>query len=188
MASLSENKSDGTRRILVVIGRRLRTIHLGTMPEKKAAAVLEHVESLVATKATGSPREPQMTLWLASIDDTLHAKLAKLDFVTARVRPEDRDDKRLGEFLSEYIAGRSDVKPRTILVMKHARDNLVEYFKADKLLGDITEGDGDEWRLWLMGKKHLSQNTAGRRCRCAKQFFRRAVKKKSIPVNPFAER
>ena len=57
---------------------------------------------------------------------------------------------------------------------------------ADKPLRDITPGDADSWRVWLMGQS-LAENTVRRRCGFAKQFLRAAVRRRLITENPFAD-
>src|SRR5690606_27233061 len=74
---------------------------------------------------------------------------------------------------------------------------LVEYFGSSKPLSDISSGDADDWRLWMMAgevradetviRKKLGDNTVRRRCGFARQFFRAAVRKRLIGENPFAE-
>jgi len=71
-------------------------------------------------------------------------------------------------------------------VYGHTRRNLIDHFGADKLLKEITPGDADGWRLYLIGLG-LSDNTVRRRCGIAKQFFRAAVRRKLVMVNPFAD-
>jgi integrase len=61
----------------------------------------------------------------------------------------------------------------------------------------VTEGDAEEWRLWLLHheekqgkqviKRKLGINTVRRHCGRARQFFRAAVKRRLISSNPFGE-
>jgi len=89
----------------------------------------------------------------------------------------------LGEFLDEYIASRSDVKPRTQILYRQAKTALVEFFGADRPLRDITPGDGDAFRLFL-SNSGLSENTTRRHIGRAKQFLKAAARRKLIPQNP----
>jgi integrase len=91
----------------------------------------------------------------------------------------------LGGFLDRYFSKRTDVKPNTLTVWGHTRRCLLEYFGADRALDTITEGDADEWRLFLI-EQGLSDSTIRKRCGFAKQFLESAVKLKLIPSNPFA--
>ena len=87
---------------------------------------------------------------------------------------------------TNYIHSRVDVKTSTLLVLGHTRRNLIEYFGPDRLLRDISAGDADEWRLYLIGQ-NLADNTVRRRCGIAKQYFRAAVRKGLISKNPFRD-
>lgn len=50
----------------------------------------------------------------------------------------------------------------------------------------LTANDAEDWRLDLVSQK-LADNTVRRRCGIAKQFFRYAVKRGYVEVNPFAD-
>ncbi|MFM9961548.1 MAG: tyrosine-type recombinase/integrase [Planctomycetaceae bacterium] len=69
------------------------------------------------------------------------------------------------------------------------RRDLVARFGEDKLLRDVTPGDADEWRRWLLTreKNKLGENTIRRHCGRAKQLFRAALRKRLIAENPFAD-
>ena len=77
-----------------------------------------------------------------------------------------------------------DVKPGTAVVYGHSQRNLIAYFGMDKPLRDITPGDGDKWRLYLIGEG-LSDNTVRRRCGIAKHFLRAALRSHLVLSNPF---
>jgi integrase len=77
-------------------------------------------------------------------------------------------------------------------VFGHVRRCLVEYFRADKPLMEITPANAEAWRSWLPlptseGGQGLSDNTARRRCGIARQLFRVAVKNRLAGENPFAD-
>lgn len=97
-----------------------------------------------------------------------------------------RQSGQLGAFLTEYVAKRTDVKASTLIVWGNAQRNLLEFFGAAKPLRDITPGDADDWRLFLLGQG-LAENTVNKRCSVAKQVFRAAIRRKLIPDNPFAD-
>lgn len=75
--------------------------------------------------------------WLSKIGNVLHAKIAGVGLVLPRGQETPVKQTRLGELLEEYIAGRTDVKPRTRINLDAARRRLVEFFGADKLLAEI---------------------------------------------------
>jgi len=179
MASVG-NDRNGRKRLLFV-GRdgKRRTVRLGKASAKQAEAVKVKVESLVTAQLSGS-MDDETARWVAGLDDGMHAKLAAVGLVTPR------HSARLGPFLDGYIASRCDVKPATVTNWRHTRRGLLEHFGADKPLREITQGDADRWRLYLIGQG-LAANTVRKRCGNAKQFFRAAVRSKLVSENPFAD-
>lgn len=179
MASIGMD-GNGRRRILFVAGDGTRkTIRLGKVSQRQAEAFKVRVESLVAQGITGSA-DDEVSRWLAGLDDLMYSRLAAVGLIKART---SSGTLALGPFIDAYIEGRSDIKPNTRIGLGQARRNLVEFFSANKPLGDVTEGDAEEYRRHLIGK--LSVNTARRLCGRAKQFFRFAVRKRMIRENPF---
>ena len=181
MASIISDPN-GRKRIQFVAGDGTRkTLRLGKATMRQAEAVKVKVEqlALAASGVTGVV-DPDTAQWLAGLDDVMYDRLAAVGLVA------ERPCAKLGAFLDSYIADRCDVKPATALVYGHTRRNLIDYFGADKPLAEITPGDADRWRLYLISLK-LSDNTIRRRCGIAKQFFRAAVRRKLLAVNPFAD-
>ena len=99
---------------------------------------------------------------------------------------QKREQATLGTFLEGYIQSRCDTKPRTVAHLRRAQQDLLDCLGADKQLKKLTPGDGDEFRLFLLGKG-LAENTVRRRCGRAKQFFTAAVRRRLIPSNPFVD-
>ena len=147
----------GRRRILFVApdGKR-KPIRLGKVSERMAEAVCVRVEALVAAKLTGHAPDDEVSRWVANLSDTLAGKLAAVGLIPPR------DSTTLAAFLDDYIAQRADTKASTRTVYGHTRRCLVEFFGADKPLGEITPGDGDSWRLWLVTHEELADNTVRR--------------------------
>ena len=181
MASIG-NDSSGHRRILFVAGDGSRkTVRPGKATAKQAEAFKVKLEALVGAGITGS-MDDETSRWLAGLDDRTHGRLAAVGLVKAR-RPVGATT--LGPFIDGYTAGRTDIKPNTLIGLGQARRNLVAFFGESKRLADISAGDAEEYWRYLIGK--LSVNSARRLCGRAKQFFRFAVRKRIIPDNPFAE-
>jgi len=111
---------------------------------------------------------------------TYQPKLAAAGLIT------ERSSAVLGLFLADYIRGGHDIKPLTLEHLHRIKTDLVEHFGGEKPLRDITPGDADEFRLFLIGKR-LAENTLRRRCGRAKQFFTVAVRRQLIPINPFTD-
>ena len=169
--------------------RRRKTIRLGKASEKKAAEVCRRVEDLLTAKILGGSFDRDLATWLAGIDSALRQKLAK-----AGLAPAAATALRLGEFLEQYMAGRTDLKQSTRLVLGHTKRCLIAYFGANKSLRDIKPGDADQWRIWLATSANsrdndcdqLASNTVNRRCGIARQFFRAAIRLGLVESNPFS--
>ncbi len=182
MASIS-NDPNGRRRILFSAddGPR-KAIHLGKMSQRAAARILYRVEQLIEAKLTGHALDVDMAGWVGELHPKLAEKLARVGLIPKPQRPVAV---KLGEFLGEYLATRSDIKPSTRRHLEQAREKLVGFFGADKTFAIITAGDADEFRLHLF--QQLGDNTARRMCGRAKQFFRAALRKRLIAENPFGD-
>jgi integrase len=184
MASITR-EADGRRTIQFVgADRKRRSIRLGKISQRSAEAVKVKVEKLVFASITGHAADDETARWLASIDVVMHDKLAAVGLVPKR---EHEKQALLQDFIDGYVSGRADVKGSTAIVYGHTRRNLIDFFGAGKPLRDITAGDADAFRLFLIGQEKLADNTVRRRCGIAKQFFRAAVRRKLIADNPFTD-
>ena len=182
MASITR-QPNGRRTVQFVAadGKR-RSIRLGKTTQRTAEAVKIRVEQLNAAVIAGHAPDNETARWLAGLDQVLAKKLARAGLI---VDP-DRHTATLGPFLDQYIGGRKDVKPGTIEHLRRVEKNLLEFFGTNKPLRDISPGDAERFRLFLVDKP-LGKNTACRRCGRAKQFFKFAVRSRLIDDNPFAD-
>ncbi|MBI1311365.1 tyrosine-type recombinase/integrase [bacterium] len=191
MASLIQ-ESDGRRRIQFSDAKGKRpSIGLGSISERNARRIKDKVEQLVEHSITGIALDPEVSRWVAGLDDRLHRKLVKVGLAESRqveaVEPADESKAvTLGEFLDDYVDKRTDVKKGTLTFYGHTKRNLIAYFGSDKPLAEITEGDADDFRRFLKREK-LSDATVNRRSGLAKTFFRAAVRHRLIAVNPFQD-
>ena len=180
MASISK-EPNGRRRILFVAGDgKRKTIRLGKVNQRTAEAVRVKVEALVAAGITGHAVDDETSRWLAALDQIMLDKLSSVGLINRQCIVT------LGDFIDDYIEGRSDLKPRTRELLQVARNNLVSMFRADMPVRDFTEGDADTYRQSLLNQG-LAANTVRRRCGRVKQFFKAAVRRKLIDSNPFAD-
>jgi Phage integrase SAM-like domain len=214
MASIVRDPN-GRKRILYfnANGER-KALRLGKATMGDARTVATRIELLVAAKRNGTTPEPDTINWVASIGDELHAKLAINGLVAPRATAERGT---LAAFLDSCIFKQSDKKRSTTVCLMQCRNDLVDYFGADKPLADITEGDAEDWRNWLRQKrvahpgrrkspsaraskasyrdrkkpkhepKRLQENTIRRRCGRARQLFQAALRHRLITRNPFAD-
>ena len=160
-------------------GKR-RTLRTG-LPKKRCETVKCRIEELIACRKSGTAEDADLAGWVARLGRDLAGKLAKFGLIT---KPE-LTQTALGEFLDGYIATYSHLKPNTVRNFKQTRRHLVGYFTESRRLRDISAGDAEEWRAWMIGKGS-SDATVSREVKRARQFFRFAVRKKLIPENPFA--
>src|SRR5262245_54819262 len=180
MASIA-NDPGGRRRILFVAPDESRkTIRLGKCGRKSAEAIARHVEALLAARIVGQPVPRDTAGWLAGIGAKLRDKLAAVGLIEAPKRAA------LGEFLQSYILTRPDVKPATLEVWQQPCRNLTEFFGHDKPLRNITTGDCDQFKAWLL-TKDLAPATVAKRLSFARTFLHVARKHKLIDDNPFSE-
>lgn len=178
MASIVSDPNGRKRILFVGADGKRRPIRLGKVPLRYAEAFKIKVEALVSAKITGAPLEDEVSRWLASLDDRLLNKLAKLGLV------KPRESVGLQAFIDAYISGRVDIKPRTRINLEQTRRRLLSYFGANRALRSITPADAEDFRLHLV-KARLSDNTIRRTIGRARQFFKAAIRRGLIPSNPF---
>ena len=164
-------------RIQFDLGGKRPTVRLGKMVKRQAESFRDRVDELLAIRE-GAAITPTFREWLKTLGDDMRNKLTRAGLL------ESQDIKTLAKFLDDYTAGRDDVKMTTRTVYGHTRRNLVEYFKEDRKIDSITQGDAEEWRRYMQ-REGLSDATVRRRSGLAVQFFQYAVHKKLIEVNPF---
>ncbi len=180
MASIVK-RPDGHRWIQFVdASEKRQTIRLGRATQKTAETVCARVEQLLSAKMTGNALDRDLSAWLSSIDATLQNKLAAVGLCPSRAASN------LGPFIAEYVAGRTDVKPATKVIWKQGERSLLEYFGESKQLRDISAGDADNYKLFLMGTK-LAPMTVRKRLQFATMVFRAAVRRRLILESPFAD-
>jgi integrase len=175
------NDPNGRRRILFVAPDESRkAIRLGKCDRKSAEAIARHVEALLAAKIGGQSVPRDTAAWLTEIGNTLKEKLAAVGLIEAPKRAA------LGEFLRSYILSRPDVKPATREVWQQPCRNLTEFFGDNKPLRNITTGDCDQFKAWLL-TQNLAPATIAKRLSFARTFLHVARKHRLIDENPFSE-
>ena len=141
MASISATKNG--RRTIQFIGpdRKRRSIRLGKCSKRHAEAVKFKVENLVASKLTGHAMDDETARWVQNLEQTFAERLSKTGLIPRQMFH------KLGPFLDDYIEGRIDLKPRTIMKLETTRGYLVEFFGVELELRELTAGGADSWRL-----------------------------------------
>ena len=183
------------------------------MPKKTAEEIKTKVEALNAANVAGMSWDKETAEWVGGRESALYDKLAAIGLVSRRAEVEQAT---LEAFLDSYIDKQIDKKQSTIVCLTQCRNDLVEFFGPEKPLGDVSEGDAEDWRNWLRKRnarpgrqksptgraskasyrdrnkpkqppKRLQENTIRRRCGRARQLFQAAVRYRLIGRNPFAE-
>ncbi|QEG35121.1 tyrosine-type recombinase/integrase [Bythopirellula goksoeyrii] len=164
------------------------SIRLGKIPAKGAETIRAMVDAIISDRLCLKSHDPEVSAWIGRLQQqnpSLYDKLAAKGVLQYREKPESTT---LGAFLDAFIKTQGvKVKASTKTVYGHTKRCLIEYFKKDKPLADISPGDADEWRAWLTSSQNLAPNTVRRRCGIARQFFKAAIRKRLLTENPFAE-
>jgi len=160
--------------------RRRRTLRLGKIPLKDARSIHGYVEKLVAAQLSNSAPPADASIWLKGLPKKLRAKLVKVGLASAE------GSATLKAFLDKYSLDRVDVKPATRTVWGLVKKNLLAHFKADKLVRDITPGDADAFKLYLVGQG-LAPTTIHKRLQFCRTFFRSMLRQRLLDENPFQD-
>lgn len=191
MASLIQEK-DGRYRVQFYDGNgSRRSVGLGSISDRNASRLFDKLEQLIEHRLTGTPLDPDVSRWVSGLDDRMHLKLVKAGLTEPRPSAALEAVAKpvtitLGMFLDQYLEKRTDVKPGTQTFYRHTQRNLIAFFGRDKPLADITEGDADDFRRYLL-RELDSEATVNRRCGLTKTFFRSAVRHRFVPSNPFQD-
>ena len=159
-------------------GKR-HSVWLGRVNSKHANDVTSHIENLVDTVKHGTTTPAKTLAWLQNeATDKLTERLANFGLCNPR------EHSTLGEFIEMYVASREEASANTVRNFNYSLQKLKDYFGADKLLYDITTGDADDWRQWLVNQKY-SEATISKVVKHAKHFLLMANRKGLVRENPF---
>ena len=95
------------------------------------------IEALLSAKSSRRPMEPDLAEWVADAPEWLAKKLTDKGLIVPRVK-SGAQSTLLGEFIDAYLAGRTDIKPRTQINFMQIRHDLVAHFGETKPLQDVT--------------------------------------------------
>lgn len=184
MATLSTYGKQGNLYRVLFFGAddRRRTLRLGKIPKKAAVSICGYVERLATARRTGTALDAPTLAWLAEVGEELHAKLARLGLVDGVA---DGKPQTLKAWCDWYIAGRTDLAPRSRERLTFAAQLLCEHFDPERRLATVTAGDAEGYDRWLRVDRGYADNTARRRIGWARQFFAAAVRHEVIAKNPF---
>jgi integrase len=197
VASILRRKTGSVAVQFVDVNGNRRTLALGANPpERFVNRAAEVVDDLVAAANYGTPVDADVLSWLDGLKDDQHARFAAAGLVHSR---EKQSAKRVtvAEFADQYVARRSDLRPASLMVLRHVARNLSDFF-GGKAMVDVTRGDGDDFARWLLkdGRSasqvenkgtSLGGATCGKRIQHASTIFNDAVRRGVIPSNPLSD-
>ena len=184
MASIGREGKGGERKRIIYrdpAGKQ-QSLRLGRCSERAAQSALVGFERVLEAHRLGTTIHPDGVRWLESIDDRLHARVARLGLVEPR---KGAAVVTLGTLLDRF-AESAVVKPVTLAAYRQAIGSLREHFGDDAPLNTITPTRADGWRKAL-AESTLAPATVAKRVNVAKTIFRKAVRWGLIPSSPFAD-
>lgn len=186
MASILSQPNGRKRIDFVGLDRRKHSLRLGKTSDKIAGQLRNRVEAILECAAFGKPFDPELATWLTKLAPEMKAKFVGAGLLTLEESGQ-HPESTLGAFVSAYLARRNDVKTGTKVFMGHTVRNLGDFFGDDRELGDITPGECEDFKRWLLTDQKLSNSTACRRCSLAATIFKDAKKRRLIAENPWLD-
>jgi hypothetical protein len=177
MASASRDKQGNAVIQFIGADKKRRSIRVGKISDARVEIIRQRGGLLVVAEKHGHALDGEVAAWLAKMGDDLHAKLAGVGLVAARRAA------RIGEFIDEYIANRTDIDGSSVTNIKQAGKRIKKFFGVEKQMRDITVRDADLFAIHL--KSNLAEATAARAIKYAKQFWRAAMLGKIVTEDPF---
>lgn len=178
MASLI-NDPGGYRRIQVKDGTGVRrTIRLGHVDKRLAQSFKVRIDALEACAAVKHTPDPDTSRWVGSLDDAMHAKLAKAGLVAGR------ESILLGRIVRAY-ATRKGLKPESQRKLLDTAGKLIAHFGENINVRAVTAEAAAQWRAKL--EAAVSMATVRTHTGNAKSFFRPLVRRKILDSNPFED-
>ncbi len=178
--------------VRVRVGGKPRKIGLGRIAKGRAEAIRGHIAALESVAKHGGQLNGEAVAWLATIDDTLHGRLAFLGLTTARAAVV----RTVGELIEHYKERRFEqLKPGTRAVMEQAFRAMREHLGADTPLAAVTPGDAEDFaskeaaktpKRIVDGRKY-ARATVQKRCEIATRLFGHAIKHRMLDRNPFVD-
>jgi len=164
-----------------------KALWLGNVSQRSADTFFRHLSELISAKSAGVPPAADSEAWAAELTGRLRKRLVQLGLAEPeRARALSDAGRKLGPFVDAYIAGRTDIKPRTEINFKQVRRLLVEFFGEDHALSEITPADADRWRRWLLARP-MAEATVSKHVKRAKTMFREAVRDRLLRSSPFSD-
>jgi integrase len=184
MASIGYEGANRERKRLIYrdAAGRQKTLRLGVCSERAAQSALSGFERVLEADRMGSSIHPDGVRWLESIDDRLHARVARLGLCEPRKAAQCVT---LGELL-ERFDGALTVKASTRAAYKQSIESLRAHFGDARDIHTIAPADADGWRKAVVDAGYAGP-TVSKRTIIAKNIFGKAVRWGMIPSSPFSD-
>ncbi len=156
-----------------------KTIRFGTVSQEKAEEYAALVDAIAeyARQNNRSDLPYSLLRRVEKLPVPIRDRLAKAGLY------EPPREWTVGEFVEHYMATKK-AKNATKLKWRQAAGALVEFFGGDTDLRNITRGDADLFKDFLVDQE-LANSTIGKRLRDAKAFFTGAIRNGILERNPF---
>lgn len=155
------------------------SLWLGRVSESHANSVASHIDNLIDAAKYGTTIPAKTMAWLQE-----EAADKVIDSLSRAGLCHPRERGTLEAFIEAYVRSREDASANTVRNFHNSRRKLVEFFGAEKPLHEITAGDADDWRQWLVNQG-LSAATISKAVKHAKHFLLMAKRKGLVRTNPF---
>ncbi len=182
MASIGKDPNGRKRILFVASDGSRKTIRLGKCDIKQADAFRVKLESLLASRITGSV-DAELARWLRDIPDEAHKRLSSVGLVPPR--SSTSTSTTLGALLDLFFKSLT-VKARTRTNYDYVRDALENHFGAACPVATIGPLEAERFAQ-VLRTSGLAPATASKRIKIARQVFKSAVKWKMAAENPFAD-
>ena len=179
MASIAKDPG-GKKRILFVDpdGKR-RSIRLGKMPLADARTIKHHIESLLASKASGRSLDNETATWTRIISDTMADKLATAGLIAKR------ENITVDGLVVAFMNAGIHFKSSTRSIWGQATGDLKKHFGGDCQIRTIGRTKAEGYRQWLLNTRKLSSATIAKRLQRTRQMFTYAVRYGWLDKSPF---
>lgn len=176
MASISTNKTSGTRRIIVQVGDRPRqAIGIGTMRMKTAVWLRDLCQDLADCAALGKSLDPELVGKVRKLSPDIHDQLARVGLVRGIIRGIS-----LAEVLSRFMATRK-MNAGTLKCYKKVVDNLNAHFTGN--IAEIAIAGAESFKAALQSK--YAGATASRRIKACRTIWKWAIDNDLASSNPW---
>lgn len=189
MASVS-TQSNGRRCVQVIVGPTRHSIRLGKVSAKDASTACGHIEHLMNAKTLGAPIPQATAEWLKILTVAIRQRIAKAGLCEPVVierqqkqHPTDAHPLSIRGIVDAYMNRRTDLKPGTIVTMRHAAARFVSIIGAERLISGVHVSQAKDCHRHALGK--YSRASVAKMVKVARQVWEDAIERRIIHENPW---